>query len=312
MKHLGISTFRRPQLLLAALCLVALGLTRALPVSAAACTPPAADYGTVTSPVTIPASGTYRVWSRIQVPDTTNNTFLLEIDGNCVGTVGGSSSIPTNTWYWVSGQSQTNYLSATITAGSHSVKMIGNKPGVSLDRIIFTQDTTSSYCLPPTGTGDDCASPPDTQGPTVSITSPTAGASVAAGTTVAVSASASDDSGTVSKVEFYVDGTLKSTDTTSPYTYSWNTAGLSGSHTVSAKAYDPSNNIGSASAITVNITTAGKSGDVNGDQLINGFDLSIILSHWNQTGATRSTGDVSSDGTVNGFDLSIVLSNWGK
>ncbi|MBX4197355.1 polysaccharide deacetylase family protein, partial [Candidatus Saccharibacteria bacterium] len=56
----------------------------------------------------------------------------------------------------------------------------------------------------------------------------------------------------------------------------------------------------------------GKAGDVNGDGAINALDLSILLSHWNQAGATHATGDLSGDAAVNALDLSILLSNWGK
>lgn len=57
----------------------------------------------------------------------------------------------------------------------------------------------------------------------------------------------------VSKVEFYVDGVLKGTDTVSPYSYSWNTSGVAnGSHTIQAKAYDGTN-IGSSAMINVTV-----------------------------------------------------------
>ena len=43
----------------------------------------------------------------------------------------------------------------------------------------------------------------------------------------------------ITKVEFYVDNALKSTDTTYPYSYLWNTRTLSvGAHTLKAIAYD--------------------------------------------------------------------------
>lgn len=293
--------------------LVVAWFVKSLPANAAACTPPSTDYGTVTSSITIPSAGagTYRIWSRVQVPDSSHNTYLLEIDGSVCFTVGGSSTIPANAWYWVSGTSQTNYISTTLAAGTHTIKMIGNTDGVSLDRVIFTQDTSAGSCLPPTGTGDPCANPPDTTPPSVAISSPAAGATIAAGTVTSITATASDDSGTVAKVEFYVDGVLKNTDTNSPFSYSWDTSGLSGSHSLSAKAYDSANNAGSSSAVTVSITTPGKTGDVNGDGLVNGFDISKILTNWNKTPAVKADGDLSNDGKVNGFDLSIVLSKWG-
>ncbi|MHA1227176.1 MAG: Ig-like domain-containing protein [Candidatus Hodarchaeales archaeon] len=81
---------------------------------------------------------------------------------------------------------------------------------------------------------------PDTTAPTVSITSPTDGSTVSG--TVTVEASASDDVG-VDRVEFFIDGTYKATDTSAPYTYSWDTtAETDGAHTVKAVAYDAAGN----------------------------------------------------------------------
>ncbi len=95
---------------------------------------------------------------------------------------------------------------------------------------------------------------PDTTPPTTSVTSPTAGATVSG--TIAVAASASDNVG-VTKVEFSVDGVLKSTATTSPYTYSLDTLTLSnGTHTLQSKAYDAANNSASSSAVSVTVANA--------------------------------------------------------
>jgi protocatechuate 3,4-dioxygenase beta subunit len=74
--------------------------------------------------------------------------------------------------------------------------------------------------------------------PVVSITSPANGATVSA--TVNVTATASDADG-IQKVEFYDGATLKSTDTSAPYQWSWDTLPVSvaeGWHTISARAYD--------------------------------------------------------------------------
>ena len=286
-------------------------------VEAAACVAPATNYGSVTSTVTIPATATYRVWSRIQIPSSANNSYLLEIDGTTCYTVGGNSAVAINTWTWVDyqGGATTNKINASLTAGSHNIKMIGNSDGVMLDRIIFTQDTTGSACNPPTGTGDSCANPADTTAPVTSITSPIAGATVSGTTTI--SANATDDSGTVSKVEFYVDNVLKNTDTSSPYSYSWNTTtATAGSHSLSTKAYDAASpaNVGISSTVSVNVSNSStpKPGDANGDNAVNILDLSILASNYNQSGRTRSQGDFDGNGLVNILDLSILASNWGK
>jgi hypothetical protein len=51
----------------------------------------------------------------------------------------------------------------------------------------------------------------------------------------------------------------------------------------------------------------GTTGDLNGDGVVNIFDLSILLSNW---GTSNPDADLNNDGVVNIFDLSILLSNW--
>jgi len=54
-------------------------------------------------------------------------------------------------------------------------------------------------------------------------------------------------------------------------------------------------------------------GDVNGDGVVNGNDLAIVLSSWGPCPGTGScAGDISGDGVVNGNDLAILLSSWGS
>ncbi|MGG7055123.1 Ig-like domain-containing protein [Nitrosomonas sp. ANs5] len=98
----------------------------------------------------------------------------------------------------------------------------------------------------------------DTQAPTVSITSPTSGTTYTTAQTVTISASASDNVG-VSKVEFYLNGALHSTDTSPPYNASWPiTSTNNGSHTWSARAYDAAGNNAASTTVslTVNITSS--------------------------------------------------------
>jgi hypothetical protein len=92
----------------------------------------------------------------------------------------------------------------------------------------------------------------DTTAPTVSVTAPTAGATVSGTTTI--SATASDDVG-VASVAFYVDSALMSTDTSSPYSYSWATTSYSnGAHSIYAIAKDAAGN--SKTSTTVSVTVS--------------------------------------------------------
>ncbi|MEA2238126.1 MAG: hypothetical protein QOC81_2850 [Thermoanaerobaculia bacterium] len=104
-----------------------------------------------------------------------------------------------------------------------------------------------SFTIDDTGGGGG-----DTISPTTSITAPLNGATVSG--TTSVNASASDNVG-VTKVEFYLDGVLKSTDMTSPYSWSWDTTtATNGSHSLTSKAYDAALNTGASTAVSVTVS----------------------------------------------------------
>ena len=48
-------------------------------------------------------------------------------------------------------------------------------------------------------------------------------------------------------------------------------------------------------------------GDINGDGLVNGVDLSTLLGFW---GKNASDSDINGDGRVDGSDLTVLLANW--
>jgi hypothetical protein len=68
---------------------------------------------------------------------------------------------------------------------------------------------------------------------------------------VTIQVTASDNVG-VTRVDIYVDGSLKASLTSAPYTTKWNARRAdNGPHTITARAYDAKGNMGLAS-ITVN------------------------------------------------------------
>ena len=88
--------------------------------------------------------------------------------------------------------------------------------------------------------------------PTVSITAPANNANIITGTAVSITANAADANGTVSQVEFFVDGTSIGVDATSPYAASYTAA--VGSHNITAQAKD--NDCAVTTSSTVAITVA--------------------------------------------------------
>jgi hypothetical protein len=117
----------------------------------------------------------------------------------------------------------------------------------------------------------------DTTPPTVSASeSGTSG-------TITLSASASDNVG-VSKVEFYVDGALKATDTASPYSASLDSTTLAdGSHSLVAKAYDAAGNVGTSSTVSFSVSngTGGSGGGTT--ELIGNGGFESGATVWTQT-----------------------------
>ena len=50
-------------------------------------------------------------------------------------------------------------------------------------------------------------------------------------------------------------------------------------------------------------------GDVNGDMVVNGLDISLVSAYWLRTGQGLA-GDANHDGVVNGLDIAPISANW--
>lgn len=87
--------------------------------------------------------------------------------------------------------------------------------------------------------------------PSVQMT--TAAQSVQGGTKVTLTASASDATGGVQRVEFLVDGQKVGEDTVAPYIFSWYATPV-GAHTVYARAVDPSGASATSNGVGVTVT----------------------------------------------------------
>ncbi|MGB9721074.1 MAG: Ig-like domain-containing protein [bacterium] len=92
----------------------------------------------------------------------------------------------------------------------------------------------------------------DKEPPQVSITQPASGDTV--GGAVTITADATDNKG-VTEVEFYIDNALVLNDSSSPYSYAWNTSSLqdNSTHNIYAKAYDKANNEGASETVIVTV-----------------------------------------------------------
>ncbi|MHB9022749.1 MAG: Ig-like domain-containing protein [Armatimonadota bacterium] len=86
--------------------------------------------------------------------------------------------------------------------------------------------------------------------PVVSLTAPTHGAIVSA--PVTLTATASYDGGTVSKVEFYDGANKLGEDTLAPYSYTWPSPSL-GAHTLTAKAIGSDLTVGTSEPVNITV-----------------------------------------------------------
>ncbi len=214
------------------------------------CAAVAAPFGMVTVPVNVPQAGTYRIWSRIMAPDTTNNSYTFQTDGVCGLTIG-DSAVAANSWTWVNYKNggPTTPADVTLAAGSHTLLLAGREVGVKLDRVILLLSTDS--CVP-TGTGDNCTTAPDSTPPTVSISAPTNGSTTKSPVTVTATASDAGGSG-LDRVEFSVDDVLQNTILgLGPFNWTWSTT-ATGNHKLSAKAFDKAGNASTVSSVNVTV-----------------------------------------------------------
>ena len=133
------------------------------------------------------------------------------------------------------------YVSAPNQAGTYTVT-------VSRDGALTT--SSQVYSLIVTGGANVETNPP----PVVSLTAPIDGQTVLSGTSVALTATATDLAlgggfGVVRSVSFYVGETLISTDTSSPYEATWTVPATSGEYALTARATDSEGAVGTSAPV---------------------------------------------------------------
>lgn len=137
--------------------------------------------------------------------------------------------------------------------------------------------------------------------PSVALTAPANGAGFTAGSTITVSAQASDSDGSVSRVEFFRGSTSLGVDTSAPYSVSWSNA-AAGSYTLTAVATDNRGAFTTSAAITITVSASPPVRDTTPPSVPSGLSApsrsstSISLS-WN-----ASTDNAGGSG-VAGYDI---------
>lgn len=142
------------------------------------------------------------------------------------------------------------------------------------------------------------------QAPTATITAPSSGATVSG--TVTVSANATDPDGTIASVRFILPSGSQVTDTTAPYSISWDSASAAnGARTISVVAIDNAGASSDTASVSVNVANGG--GSCIDDRFVaSGLPLSIPD---NNAAGIASTLAVTGNGVVNSLALSLNINH---
>jgi hypothetical protein len=98
-------------------------------------------------------------------------------------------------------------------------------------------------------------SAPPNKAPTVSVTTPTNGATFVAPATISISANASDSDGTILRVDFYQGTTLLGSRAAAPYAITWSGV-AAGTYSLTAQAVDNIGAIKTSTPVSVTVTGA--------------------------------------------------------
>ena len=204
--------------------------------------------GTAVPAPGVPADNWSVRWTgAVQTPESGTYQFQIIADDGIRVWINGVAVI--NRW---TGSGNTTTLSAPIvsTAGASIPVVIEHFDGSgdSTVKLRWITPSATRYWIP-VPLANLASSMPNTA-PTVTLSGP---ANATRGTPVTLTASAADTDGSIAKVEFFDDGVLVGTRTSSPYAISWapDTAGV---HTLVARATDNLGATTNSNAVAVTAT----------------------------------------------------------
>ena len=143
--------------------------------------------------------------------------------------------------------------------------------------------------------------------PSLSITEPANGAVIDLNSIITVNATATDTDGYITGVAFYLDDALQTTDTSSPYSWVWDTNGLpGGTHTIRAAATDNDDNSVSRS-ITITLLAPPDEGFESGDFTLFPWENSSSVP-WSVQASEKFSGTYSAKSGDIGGSSSTTLS----
>lgn len=150
--------------------------------------------------------------------------------------------------------------------------------------------------------------------PLVALTSPANNTSLEPENNLTMKANASDEDGTITKIEFYIDNNLKSSDDLSPYEFSYNNLSF-GKHEVFVKAYDNDNKttksqihtIYKKSKFDINCSISGSNESIDG-VTVKLYKESELIS----SGTTNNQGNYTFNNVVSNENYKVIVSKEGE
>ncbi|GAB3225092.1 PQQ-dependent sugar dehydrogenase [Spirosoma arcticum] len=183
--------------------------------------------------VNVTTAGPYTLSARVATPYNANN-FHVELDGQAVsGSIGVPNTGGFQAWQTVS------VTTPVLTTGVKVLRVVMDSPNFNLNHLTFAlAGATNSVA--------------------VTIASPTANATFAANSTVAINANVTSTGAAISNVEFFQGTTKLGEDPTAPYTFSWANV-AAGSYSLTAKVTNAESQsaVSTPVPITVNPATGG-------------------------------------------------------
>jgi subtilisin-like proprotein convertase family protein len=195
-----------------------------------------------------------------------------------------------------------SFSPSTVTAGNSStltVTAAANAPASNAQLTITGTGATATHSANVSLSVTNA-----NQAPTVAITSPANNAIVSG--IVPIAATASDPDGTIANVKFQLPDGTTVTDTTAPFSTSWNSATVAdgAGHQIRATATD---NVGATSTATISVTVQnGGGGCINNTFNATGLPLSIPDN--NTTGVTSNLA-VTGNGNIASLALSLKITH---
>ncbi len=91
--------------------------------------------------VTVPHDGNYAIWAHLWYANVNANSYWLIVDNQTAIRVGNEDE-GYRQWKWVGWRddSPSNRIWVPLTAGSHTIRMVGREAGTRLDRVVVTDN----------------------------------------------------------------------------------------------------------------------------------------------------------------------------